>query len=1639
MQKSCKNHSTKMMKILKQNTVHYLLLIAFVSILNQTNCFEHDDHTRQNPHHYLTESHTQPHSSHHISGSSSADSLKCPKNWISIGQRCFRIMTSLKSFQSAKSKCEDTTSKIAVIEDESGKEKETSSSDVPSILAYLSTDKSKSELGMKQFYVTLGNDLVQQFQERVNSGFYDETPKSESSTTDHFDSDSLISDLWLPRDDPNVSKNFPNVTDRQQLIKKAAFALAYSRERNKWGLALMKPEAKAQFICERPLVDIASPANNQNQQSPQQQPSNNQQIDPYTRNQNQPANQPSIQNLEPKRSLDGAAAANGRNLASSISYSVTSANSPSPTTISDSIRSTARTELTSVQPETPSHIFREIPHDQSVILGSTVEMRCSPLENESILFWSFNGKNLTQTSRIKIHANGTMRIDHVRNSDDGSYTCTIISNGVSESKSARLDILQRPHPPEYINAELLDSSSSIRVKWTPGFNGNSPIKSYLLEMRTVINDNIENDLNSIMHSNTWENARANISADQTEVIIADLKPARKYIFRIRATNRVGTGDPSMPTKTPVEVPVQPPSQAPERISGTPNSPTSIKIQWSPPPIDAHNGQLKGYTIRHKLAGYASDTDWYTKVVSDAAHLTYILDDLIVWQNYEIQVAAENDKGVGPFSSSIVVRTKEGKPDKAPKAVSAEPLTSTSIKLSWLPPPPQHINGFNLGYKIKIWSDFSQTNLIKEKTVPHNTVSPQHSTIIDELMPYSEYYVTVNCYTIAGDGPSNENIVQVKTKEDLPEEVQSLEFNEVLDKSLKAMWKPPKRINGELNHYTLEYSESANPDKKISKKYPAGTTETRITDLNPQTAYLFKIYCHTLVGQGPAKTASITTSVPPVLPEAPRDLSVVHIGPRSVTIEFEPGFNGNANIDKWIVEGQIISRQDEMGLPQWHTIYISTNHSQSRSLQVNNLSPFTRYRVRLIPINVVGRSHYPSEPTHEFQTAQTEPEQAPKDLILEDIKSSSLVAHWTPLPNHLWLGIPRCYNLTWTETNQSSSSASSQSYPVQFAIINNTRAESYLVKDLEEFTEYSFRIFAVNEVGSSPSSEVVNVLTHEDVPSSGPNNLTARAISSTAISIDWNSVPKRHRKGIIRGYKIQYRASQPPDAQLKNKIITDGSTKHVTLNDLKPYTTYSLAVAAYTSVGDGVFSGVLNVQTHEDTPGSPQNVSSPTVAQTSARILWDPPEETNGEVQGYKVSYYAFSDGGHKESPISQELHANERTFKATNLKPFTNYHFTVAAKTKLGWGQPSDIYLYTHDSELRANLPFYREGWFTIMCASLSIVITIIITALLYIQTKSYKYKQDAIKSTSQDRLGDAGFTIDDDPTNHYNNTGFGLLSQNVNNRRSSATLHQGYSNYTLPKSPPRPHPGSVVYSDGEGDDDVFEEVVGKQPSKSIGGTSTNYDSSDSLAEKPGHHENISSSTAPESESNDDEYANMANNLFANHYANVNGALRAQKAAWQNKKPNGKTYASYRTKPKLPQRPAPSVPQVPNNEPGTSGSSDNPASTLSLPGPSGYVQPIPRGSQPSNTSNGIYESRPPTIIPSSVTNPQINNSMNANNNSIISSTNDGNSQLNQQQQIQQQADLLNNNNHIINLNGGRIIVDNMAGSRAPLPGFTSFV
>ena len=80
------------------------------------------------------------------------------------------------------------------------------------------------------------------------------------------------------------------------------------------------------------------------------------------------------------------------------------------------------------------------------------------------------------------------------------------------------------------------------------------------------------------------------------------------------------------------------------------------------------------------------------------------------------------------------------------------------------------------------------------------------------------------------------------------------------------------------------------------------------------------------------------------------------------------------------------------------------------------------------------------------------------------------------------------------------------------------------------------------------------------------------------------------------------------------------------------------------------------------PSSPQNVKTQDVSSTSITVIWKPPQNLNGRLQGYEVSY--MLNGG----SLSVVGVQNTTTWKLTGLKPYTVYTIFVRAKTGAGFG-----------------------------------------------------------------------------------------------------------------------------------------------------------------------------------------------------------------------------------------------------------------------------------------------------------------------------------------------------------------------------------
>ena len=98
------------------------------------------------------------------------------------------------------------------------------------------------------------------------------------------------------------------------------------------------------------------------------------------------------------------------------------------------------------------------------------------------------------------------------------------------------------------------------------------------------------------------------------------------------------------------------------------------------------------------------------------------------------------------------------------------------------------------------------------------------------------------------------------------------------------------------------------------------------------------------------------------------------------------------------------------------------------------------------------------------------------------------------------------------------------------------------------------------------------------PSAPPNSVSVSIISSTAITVQWETVPCIEQNGDITGYKV--RVLESGEMERVEDVVGD-DVNEVTISDLTPSTTYSIQVAAVNNEGIGPYSDLITI----DTPDS----------------------------------------------------------------------------------------------------------------------------------------------------------------------------------------------------------------------------------------------------------------------------------------------------------------------------------------------------------------------------------------------------------------------------------------------------------------------
>uniref|UniRef100_A0A7N5ZT33 Contactin-5 n=1 Tax=Anabas testudineus TaxID=64144 RepID=A0A7N5ZT33_ANATE len=304
-----------------------------------------------------------------------------------------------------------------------------------------------------------------------------------------------------------------------------------------------------------------------------------------------------------------------------------------------------------------------------------------------------------------------------------------------------------PGPPGVVIVEEITDTTAT-LSWTRGLDNHSPISTYNVQARSPF-------------SLGWQTVKTDpdpVTGDMESAIAVELNPWVEYEFRVVATNAIGTGDPSAPSRA-VRTKEAVPSVAPANVSGGNGRRHELVISWEPVSEEFQNGEGFGYIVAFRANGTRG---WKEKMVTSADSTTYKYRDETFppLTPFEVKVGVYNNKGDGPFSSVVVIHSAEGEPREAPSDVRAYSISSSEIRVTWKPPNPEP--GRPRGYEVSYWKDMEQ----EESGKKQRTVKNETSMVLTGLEGNSLYRITVKAFNSIGHGPATA-AVTAKTRKTPP--------------------------------------------------------------------------------------------------------------------------------------------------------------------------------------------------------------------------------------------------------------------------------------------------------------------------------------------------------------------------------------------------------------------------------------------------------------------------------------------------------------------------------------------------------------------------------------------------------------------------------------------------------------------------------------------------------------------------------------------------------------------------------------------------------------------------------------------------------------------------------------------------------
>ncbi|XP_037132908.1 receptor-type tyrosine-protein phosphatase F-like isoform X9 [Syngnathus acus] len=453
----------------------------------------------------------------------------------------------------------------------------------------------------------------------------------------------------------------------------------------------------------------------------------------------------------------------------------------------------------------------------------------------------------------------------------------------------------------------------------------------------------------------------------------------------------------------------------------------------------------------------------------------------------------------------------------------------------------------------------------------------------------------------------------------------------------------------VSYYMIQYRARAS-DNGFQEVEGVATTRYSIGGLSPYSEYEFRVMAVNNIGRGaPSEPVSTRTgeqapSSPPLRVQA-RMLSAT-----TMLVQWDPPEEPNGHIRGFRI---YYSSDHTAPLSAWH----KHNTDDSSLTTISGLTPDITYSLRVLGFTSVGDG--PPSEVLQVKTQQGVPSQ-PSGFAAETELDTRVLLSWLwPLQDPIIK-----YELQYWEAG------TDNKIHVTF-----DPAGSYAVEGLKPDTVYRFSLAARSEMGLGVYTQAIEARTAQSMPGAPPRKLEAEAVNSTAIRVTWKPPLQSKQHGQIRGYQVAYTLVENGEPRGQPNIldvvlaeeqfnITEFTEHEAVITGLQSETTYSIAVAAYTTRGDGPRCKPKLVTTTGAVPGKPTMMISATMGNT-ALIQWQPPKDMVGELMGYQLQYKRTDD----DTYTSRELRSADDHYTVTGLHKGATYIFRLSARNRAGVGE----------------------------------------------------------------------------------------------------------------------------------------------------------------------------------------------------------------------------------------------------------------------------------------------------------------------------------------------------------------------------------